>query len=55
MLKIFILNNFFKKKQKKTVIFEETAKYSSGGAFDHFFTERARLTQKINVTFFITN
>ncbi len=32
MLKIFILNNFL----EKTVFSEETAKNSSGDAFDHF-------------------
>ncbi len=40
---------------EKAVFFEETVKNCSSSAIDHFLGNQRRLTQKINLTFFITN
>ncbi len=51
ILSIFTFNNFF---WEKAVFSEETTKNCFGGTFDHFFRERRHLTQKTNITFFVT-
>ncbi len=44
MLKIFLLNNFFK---KRAVFSEKTAKNCFGGAFDNFLGKEGVLRQKL--------
>ncbi len=52
MLNIFLLNNFF---EKKNCIFRENRKKLFWGRIWQFFRERRRLVPKINITFSITN